>query len=320
MKDIKQLLTNYALNDKNYKAWQKEHTKMFGDIFANAFAENKEAQIHLTAALVNISQRNFMSAMQKLDILDGICTNDYDRAALNYFWGLNYELVANEEKMNEYYQKLFDQKASFVFPLPFHPYYRTAKFAQRDSECGKSMFYYQKALSFYDDMTDLSPKIRSSASQIIYDIATLYLYMHKYDECQKFLTLSYEYDSSENQQRTYVTAILYAAQGKINDSKNLLGCMSSFLRINCEPMIDAIAQQKDLHYSVVEQDKSSHTSFWKVFVDSKSHLEKLVADKKYADCQKIISDMLSKTLPFMKRQIDCRIQSSQDAIVVRCKN
>ena len=184
----------------------------------------------------------------------------------------------------------------------------------------KAIFYYKKALSFYDGVTDLNAKNKSLISQIIYDIATLYLYMHKYDECEKFLSLSNTYDSSENQQRTYVTAILYAVQGRVNDSRNLLDTMSSFLRMNCEPMIEAITAKKDPHYCVVEQDKSAHTDFWNKLIEHKADLEKLVASKKNLDVQKNVSEILSTTLSFMKRQIACRIEASDVMITVYCKN
>lgn len=320
MEDYYELLKGYSLNDKNYQGWRREHKKIFGEIFSCAFDENEEAQIHLTAALINISQRSFEAAMHKLDILESICTNDYDCAVVNYFIGLNHELLGNENKMNEYYEKLERSNISFVFPLAFHPYYRTAKFAQRDSECTKAIFYYQKALSFYDGVTDLNSKNRSIIAQIIYDVATLYLYMHKYDECEKFLALSKSYDGSENQQITYVRAILYAVQGRINDSRNLLDTMSSFLRANCEPMIEAIAAKRDPHYCVVKQDKSAYTDFWNTLIENKADLEKLINSKRNLDAQKNVTEMLSATLSFMKRQIACRIEVSDITITVYCKN
>ena len=320
MEDYYELFKSYALNNKNYKAWRKEHAKVFGEIFSCAFTENQEGQIHLTAALINISQRNFEAAMLKLDILESISISDYDRAVVNYFIGLNYELLGNEDKMNEYYGNLIASSVSFVFPLTFHPYYRTAKFAQRDSECSKAIFYYKKALTFYDGVADLNSKNKYAISQIIYDVATLYLYMHKYDECEKFLALSSTYDNSENQQRIYVTAILYAAQGKINESRNLLTVMSSFFRMNCEPMIEAISAKNDPHYCVVEQDKSAYTNFWNNLIENKSNFEKLIISGEYLDVQKTVSDLLSTTLSFMKRQIACRVASSDNMITVYCKN
>ena len=69
-------LKKYALDSDNYKKWRKEHTKVFGNLFEDAFSQNEEAQICLTAALINISQREFDLAMPKLDMLEKICTTD----------------------------------------------------------------------------------------------------------------------------------------------------------------------------------------------------------------------------------------------------
>lgn len=320
MEDFNELMKKYALNNKNYSSWRKEHTKIFGDIFSCAFAENEEAQIHLTAALINISRRNFEEALTKLNILESVCTNDYDSAVVSYFLGLDHELLGNECLMNEYYGKLLDSRVSLDFPLPFHPYYRTAKFAQRDSECDRSMFYYRKALSFYDGVTDLNEKSRSMVSQIIYDIATLCLYVHEYAECERFLELSRTYDRSENQHRTYVTAILYAVLGKADESRKLLSSMNAFLRMNCEPMVEAILADKDPHYCIVKQDRAAYADFWNDFIAKRRELEKLIDSENFSKCQDAISDMLSPPLPFMKTRIACSVELSEGSITVLCKN
>lgn len=314
-----ELLAEYALNNENYKRWRNEHTKIFGDLFSSAFEDQAEAQIHLTAALINISSRDFSGAVPKLNILESIAISDFDRTVVDYFIGLNYELLENEEKMNEYYQKVKASDISLSFPLPFHPYYRTAKFAQRASECSKSVFYYQKALSIYDG-TIPNEKTKASASQIIYDIATVYLYMHEYDACEKFLALSKEYDSRENQHRTYVTAILYAVQGKEKECKRLLGKMSAFLKRNCEPMVDAILEGKDPHYCTAPQNRDHYSDFWNHIVLNKQELEKELLSGDAEKVQTLISDHLSTTLAFMKRTLDCRVESKDGLITVYCKN
>lgn len=319
MEDYYEILKQYALNDNNYKGWRKEHTKIFGEIFSSAFAENTEAQIHLTAALINISKRNFAGAMPKLDILEAICTNDFDEAVVSYFKGLNHELLANEKEMNEYYENLRRSDVSLVFPLPFHPYYRTAKFAQRDSECSKAIFYYKKALEFYDG-TVPNAKNKSTVSQIIYDIATLHLYTHDYEDCKSFLELSEKYDPTENQQRNFVTAILHAVQGRKSECYALVEGMNRFFRENLEPAVEAIFAGLDLHYCVVPQDRSAYGDFWSYMDSRKNELEELVFDEKTEDAQKIISGQLSEVLSFMKRNIDCRIDISDGCITVYCKN
>ena len=222
MDNYDELLVQYTLNDQNYKKWRSEHKKVFGDFFASAFADQEDAQIHLTAALINISSRNFQEALPKLSLLESICFHEGDRAVVNFFTGLCHEMLENEEKMTEYYQKLEGFQLPSVIPLALRPYYRTAKFAQRNSECGKSIRYYQKALSFYD-VNDTDQKNRAAIGQLIYDIATLFLYTHQYDKCESYLELSRKFDSGDNQHRTYVTSILYAVQGKREESQKLLG-------------------------------------------------------------------------------------------------
>ena len=319
MEDNYESLIENALNNENYKDWRKEHTRVFGEIFSSAFTENEEAQIHLTSALIHISKRNFEAALPKLILLESICVNEYDCAAVDYFIGLNYEMMENESKMNEYYEKVKSSNISFVFPLQLHPYYRTAKFAQRASECSKALFFYRKALSFYDGATP-NANINSSVSFIIYDIATICLYMHEYDECERFLKLSNKFDKSQNQHRTYVTSILYAIQGRVDDSYALLNSMSSFLRQNCEPMIEAILAEADFHYCVVSQDRSGYVDFWNELASLKGNIEELVCSEKVSDAEKIISEKLSIALSFMKRQLACKIELSGDKITVYCKN
>lgn len=312
------LLLKYALNSKNYKQWRKEHTKMFGELFFRAFEGNDEAQIHLTAALINISQRRFTDAFPKLNILESICVDDYDKAIVYYFIGLNYEFVNDYGHMNEYYEKLGATAVPLEFPIAFHPYYRTAKFAQRDSECSKSVFYYRKALAIYEGR-ELTDKIQSSTSQIIYDIATIYLYMHKYDECERFLHLSEEYDPSENQQRNYVKAILYAVQNKISESYSLAEGMNRFFREYLDPMLAAIESGRDLHYCICEQDRSGYEDFWSWLTESRSNIEQLL-DKKPEDATGLISDKLTALMPFMKRRFDCRLERVDGKVILYLKS
>ena len=319
MNDDYELLMDLASNDKNYKAWREEHTKIFGDIFALAFAENKEAQIQLTAALINVSKRNFDDAISKLSTLKELCINDYDSAVMDYFNGLVHEMLGSLAEMDEHYERLRSADVSLVFPIAFHPYYRTAKFAQRDSECSKSLFYYKKALEFYDGTVPNSDE-KPTVSQIIYDIATICLYMHRYEECEHFLQLSKKYDASDNQHRTYVTAILLATQGKESESGKLLSELNDFLRKNCKSTVDAILESRDPHYSITVQDRSKYSDFWNYMLLHKSELLKLIREQKTDEFRKNISEKLSTAIPFMRRMLDCRVESSNGKITVYCKN
>ena len=318
-KDFYDELKKQALDSKNYKKWREEHTKVFGDLFANAFSESEEAQICFTAALISISQRQFDKAMPKLDMLEGMITSESDEAAIYYFKGLNYEMLGNEELMEEYYEKLKDLSSIPKFVLSLHPYYRTAKFAQRDSECSKSMHYYRKALDFYRDVK-LDAHTASVASHIVYDIATLCLYMHDYGQCEHFLEFSCKYDKSKNPQRDYVKAILLALQGKRAECEKLVSRLNLFLKGNCQAMTEAIFNGTDLHYCIVPQDRSQHGAFWHSFENDADDFRAMASDGRLSELEESISAMLTRVFGFMKRKLECRVDNADGRICVRIKN
>ena len=113
--EFAELMREYALDNENYKQWREIHGKAFGDVFLAAFEESAEAQIHLTAALIKISKRDFNGGLSTLLMLESVCFNDFDCAALSYFIGLCYELLENEPQMNKYYEQMqkYDIKESF---------------------------------------------------------------------------------------------------------------------------------------------------------------------------------------------------------------
>lgn len=73
---------------ENYQEWRRLNSGMFGDVFSNAFSGNVVAQINLTSALINISQRKFKTARNKLVQLESVCSNEFDETALCYFQGI----------------------------------------------------------------------------------------------------------------------------------------------------------------------------------------------------------------------------------------
>ncbi len=306
-------------DNANYQSWREIHTRAFGDIFASAFTDNREAQVHLTAALIHISNRRFEEAMPKLDLLESICAHGFDETAVNYFKGLNYELMGDEEKMAEYYEKVLASDIALRVPFSFHPYYRTGKFAQRDSECSKALYYYRKALAFYDGIVP-DPKAAVNAGQIIYDVATVYLYMHKYDECERFLIWSKTYLPQKHQQRDFVETILCAAQGNTEACQRLLSGLQAFFKSNCEPMVKAILAGIDPHYCVVPQDRRDYGRFGTIVSQRADELEKLMASGNTESAESIMSELLTEALPFMKRKLDCRMDMAEGCVTVYCKD
>ncbi len=313
------ILTEYSLDSENYKKWREVHGGAFGNTFLKAFEDNPEAQIHLTAALINISQRRFEVAMPKLNLLKDFCNNEFDEAVINYFIGLNFEFLGNENQMIYYYNNLLNSDVSFLFNQSFHPYYRTAKFAQRDSECSKALHYYEKALEFYDDI-EIDNEKSKILSFIYYDMGTVYLYSHNYEKAIEFLDVSCKFNSALNSQRDYVLAVLYAVQGKKDELNSLFNNMSQFLRINCESMTSAICDGTDPHYCVVPQKGINYSKFWKNILSSKEKMTQLIENNKIDEAESIVSENLTKTFKFMKKNLECRIKKTNSKITVKCKN
>lgn len=310
---------NEIFDNANYQSWREIHTRTFGEIFASAFSDHPEAQVHLTAALIHISNRRFEEAMPKLDLLESICASEFDEAAVHYFKGLNHEFMGNEESMTAYYEKLLASEIPLRVPFSFHPYYRTAKFAQRDSECRRAVYYYRKALAFYDGIIP-DAQISANVGQIIYDIATVYLYMHRYDECERFLNFSKTYLPQSHQQRDFVEAILYAAQGKVEASQQLLSALQPFFRSNCEPTVKAILSGTDPHYCIVPQNRRKYERFWTDFSQRLTEQEELQERGDAASAEAIVSELLTDAFPFMKRKLSCRIEMSEERFAVYCKD
>jgi len=312
-----ELLKNYAMDTHNYKGWRTIHTNAFGSIFSDAFSDSPEAQIHLTAALINISSRNFEAAIPKLDLLENFCFFDFDTAVLCYYKGLNYELMEDESKMTECYERLRELNVALPFPLVFHPYYRIAKLSHKSAECNKAYHYYRKALEFYDGCF-ADERIASTVSQITFELANVCLYKHDYDGCEHFLNVSQEYDSSPNMQRSYITAILRAIQGQGDTARKLACDMPPLLKSNCAPLVEAILAKKEPHYFAIPQNREMYSDFWNTFVKNASKLEKL-AKNNTEEAEAAISNQLTKALPFMKRVLACRIEHNECHITVKCK-
>lgn len=317
--DLTEKLKKYALNSDNYKNWRKEHTKVFNETFENAFSGNDDAQICLTAALINISQRNFEDAIPKLTYLKDICENLFDETSVSYFMGLNHEMLGNEQEMFECYEYVRSSSITLKFTIPFHPYYRTAKFAQRASECSKAMHYYRKALEFYDG-AKITKHVSSVVSHIIYEIATLCLYMHDYEECRRYLAFSYQYDDSENQQRNYVNALLCALSDEKEECSKIINTLNPLFKGSCLETANKIFNKTEPHYFAVSQDRSSYKIFWDDFLKDEKAFRKMLSENETQKVQNVISEKLTHTLSFMNRSLDCMINENKGRFIIKLKN
>lgn len=239
MNEYFDMLTEYALDNENYLKWREIHGKAFGDIFLSAFRDSAEAQIHLTVALIKIADRDFNVGLSRLLMLEQFCFDDFDCFVHSYFTGLCYEFLENEEQMNKYYDRMFSYDFDFKLIIAFHPYYRTAKFAQRKSENEKALYYYNKALELYSDDESDAVK-RENMGQICYDMGTVYLSCQDYAKSREFIEKSCRYSPAENPQRNYVEAIVCAVEGRTDKAKRLVDGLPDYLKAACEKIIASI--------------------------------------------------------------------------------
>lgn len=267
------LLQEYTLDNENYKQWRKIHGKAFGKVFLSALEESSEAQIHLTAALIKISKRDFDGGLAILLMLENLCFNDFDCFSIFYFIGLCYEFLENEKKMNQYYEKMREYDEIYSFKIAFHPYYRTAKFAQRKSENKKALNYYNKALELYPENETDKVKLENMA-QIYYDMATIYLSCQEYEKSWKFVEKSCKCSPAENPQRNYIMAILYAIEGKREEAKKIVNGLPDYLKEPCKQIISTINNKQGKKMkSVLVKEIFCKDGFFYVKLDNNENYE-----------------------------------------------
>jgi len=312
-------LKKKAKNSENYKKWHRIHAQPFGEIYEKAFLENDEAQITLTSALTDISERNFSKGLTKLNTLLPLCLTELDTASINYFIGLCYELMGDTDKMEKSYKRLLATSVKPEVILQFSPYYRTGKMAQGVAECDTAIYYYTKAMELYDNRS-LSKQSREKASQIVYDMATVLLFSHKYEDALYFLDLSEKYCGDKNESRDYVRAVLYALLGKLKASNDLKDGLSPYLKLNCTTITKNIINKCDLHYFAVPQIRKGYNSFWSSMEENKEGIMAIIGVGKIDEAEKIISEALTKLFPFAKRRVECRLFFESDRIIAKFKN
>lgn len=304
--------------EENYKKWREIHGKAFGNLFLSAFEDNPEGQKGLTEVLILVSRREFQKAEPILQALYETCVSAFDKEAMCYFIGLNYEFMANLPKMNEYYGKL-NKSVKHSFPSLFYPYYRTAKLAQKESECRKALHYFEKALELFSNTTPKGNDAET-VSMIIYEMATVYLYCHEYEQCEKYLEYSAKFSSKLNQHREYVKATLLAIKGMKKESIELINSLQPILANNGKYTIDEILSKKHLHYCEVKQNRVSFVEFFKFAVAEKENIVSCIENNSKKEMEEKISEMLTKTFPFAKRKLSCKIETVENTVAVLCKN
>ena len=314
-----ELLKQLALTSQYYIEWRKIHKRAFGDIFENAFSNNDEAQIHLTAALINVSQRAFAKAIPVFDMLQSISDNEYDRAAMCYFNGLTYEFIGDTEKMEGFYEALYVSSERFELNYMFHPYFRTAKLAQKSCRCNDAIKYFQKAIYYYDGI-ELSTELQATVALLFYDLTTVCLFTHKYADAQTYLDFSHKYYSGNIPDRAYIEAVLNAVLNKEKEADECLKNVAPAAKQSGIQTVSNILHGADPHYCVISIDDKAIQDFWDTISSKESTLLKHVSSGKIDKAKSILSQVLLKAFPFMSRTLETEINENGDLITITCRN
>lgn len=296
------------------------HKNAFGDTFDKAFENNEQAQVLLTLALLKVSKREFESAKPQLDTLESIAENAFDETSVWYFKGLNYEFLGDEGEMSEHYEKARNSGINLTVGLVFFPYYRTAKLYQKASKAKKAMYYFSKALEFFEGR-NITTATAKAVSQLLYEIATVHLYMHNYHECERFLKLSTDYNKGQNPQRDYINAILQAVKGNAEKCEVIIDTLENqAIRMSCLKAAGAILQGTDLHYCAVPQERDHFEEFWLGFAQNEEPIKNLILSGDADSAAQSLSNVLSVVFDYVNRPVECEIEHSEDKITVKCKN
>ena len=91
--------TQKLLSDPQYLKNWASHTKTYGPILTEAFAEDPQSRVALCAALTHIIAKNQAQALLKLNSLQKNLTNDADKAAFLFAMGLFCEYAGKFDEM-----------------------------------------------------------------------------------------------------------------------------------------------------------------------------------------------------------------------------
>ena len=224
---------------ENFQNSWDTHMAAFGPILAPAFKDNFEAKIHLTAALNNISRREFEKCFIKLNILKDMCSSDEDCAAWFFCMGLAFEFSGMKDEMLRYYNECVKYEPSFSLP-----YLMIAKCSHAEGNPAFAEKYYEKAVHFLEEehLPTQTPRIISSVYVNYFSCLTS---IGKYSEAETYLKESEEI-FQDFPERLHYAAILYAYMGnnkKYNEYMLLLEKENPNLYKTTKKLIEELQSQ-----------------------------------------------------------------------------
>ena len=277
--------------EKLLHSWEV-HRQAFGPILEPAFQENKEARIHLLAALNLLSRKEAEKSREKLILLKEYCNYDEDKAAYNFFMGLSFDIMGLKDQMVKWYEKANEYEHNFYLP-----YLKLAKVYHTEAFFDSAERNYLKAIKCLEVRNEyFDAHILSSALTNLTSCLTM---MHKLSLAEKTLEKAESTLVIKGQCAT--ASILYAAMGKKEISENYLLKAkeeSNSLYMLTKKMTEDIQNKIHPHFSPCSVSEIHIEKFWLEFYNKKEDIKKL--DKEAFDFIKI---KLKEIFPFIERDM-----------------
>ena len=169
---------------KIQESWQV-HFQAFGPILKDAFIDNYQAKIHLTAALNHISNRNYTRALPKLQELTKFVETDADKAAYLFFAGLCFDMAGDTPNMMEMYISANEYEHNLYLP-----YMKVARVHQQCCEYDDAITNYEHAIECFET-DNLNKQEKTILASAYTNMASCYTMKHRYDKAKYNIEMAY---------------------------------------------------------------------------------------------------------------------------------
>jgi len=256
------------LSDKVQQSWVV-HMAAFGPILENAFAEDYSSRVHLTAALNNISRREFSQGLEKLKKIQPECRNDADKAAWLFFTGLLLEMAGDKHQSLVLYMQANDFHHRF-----YMPYLKIAKMAHEDNVYQMAEENYRTAIGCFD-ATGLDNQSKTILASAYGNLATCLTMMHRVPEAEEALAMSRQL-IPENPALAATEAVICAVKGNAEDAKAQLDILQSYYPPALEKTaedVEKLLNKSHSHFFLVPTEETPLRDFWQWFERAANSLE-----------------------------------------------
>lgn len=298
------------------KSWAA-HMQAFGPILENAFVDDYQARIHLTAALNHISNRNLSQGLAKLKGLQNSCVTDEDKTAFLFFMGVYSEMAGNQAQMMEFYTYANEYGHRF-----YMPYLKVAKLHHAACEYDLAEENFRAGIGCFDANTQKeSEKIILGSTYA--NLATSLIMMHRYEEAEDALAVSRKIQPNIPG-REATEAMLYAIQGEAAKVEACLEAIkkgqSPFVYDEVKESTNKILAHENPLFFVVPVDSEKIEKFWRWFSGYSDELYAKIEREEYEEAFELVANQLLNTFPFLEEPPYVALGQNEAGYVVELKD